>query len=158
MATVAALDGCRRVGRVFEDSLIGREYLRTTRKACRDAGLTITAEVAIPQLEREKRTAAAAPAADKPDAIMHVGFGLGIIGMNAALSDVGCDAAALHHDSIRSSPRPGSGGVSSSRGGSGSISTTNVTRPGRRFSTDSSRPTAAVRSTSSRSTPMTWVG
>ncbi|WP_051289219.1 ABC transporter substrate-binding protein [Mycobacterium sp. URHD0025] len=89
MATVAALDGCRRVGLAFEDSLIGREYLRTTREACRDAGLTITAEVAIPQLEREKRTAVAVLAADKPDAIMHVGFGLGIIGMNAALSDVG---------------------------------------------------------------------
>ena len=38
MATVAALDGCRSVGLAFEDSLIGREYLRTTREACRDAG------------------------------------------------------------------------------------------------------------------------
>ena len=48
MATVAALDGCRTVGIAFEDSLIGHEYLRTTRAACADAGLRITAEVPDP--------------------------------------------------------------------------------------------------------------
>ncbi|MGV0737649.1 ABC transporter substrate-binding protein [Mycobacterium syngnathidarum] len=89
MATVAALDGCRTVGLAFEDSLIGREYLRTTREACRDAGLTITVEVAIPQVESEKRGAVAILAAEKPDAIMHVGFGLGVIGMNAELDEIG---------------------------------------------------------------------
>ncbi|MED5811809.1 ABC transporter substrate-binding protein [Mycolicibacterium sp. 050232] len=89
MATVAALDGCRTVGLAFEDSLIGREYLRTTREACRDTGLTITAEVAIPQVKSEKRDAMSRLAAVKPDAIMHVGFGLGLIGMNAALADIG---------------------------------------------------------------------
>ncbi|MGV0770653.1 ABC transporter substrate-binding protein [Mycobacterium syngnathidarum] len=89
MATVAALDGCRTIGLVFEDSLIGREYLRTTRGACRAAGLTITDEVAIPQVESDKRAAMFALAEGKPDAIMHVGFGLGIIGMNAALEGIG---------------------------------------------------------------------
>jgi ABC-type branched-subunit amino acid transport system substrate-binding protein len=89
MATVAALDGCRTVGIAFEDALIGREYLRTTRVACADAGLTITAEVAIPQVEADKREAMARLAADKPDAILHVGFGLGIVGMNAALESIG---------------------------------------------------------------------
>ena len=38
MATVAALDGCRTVGIAFEDSLIGTEYLRTTRVACARRG------------------------------------------------------------------------------------------------------------------------
>lgn len=89
MATVARLDGCRSIGLAFEDSLIGREYLRTTREACRGAGLTITAEVPIPQVASDKRAAMATLAADKPDAIMHVGFGLGIVGMNAALADIG---------------------------------------------------------------------
>lgn len=89
MATVAALDGCRSVGLAFEDSLIGREYLRSTRDACRNAGLAITAEVPIPQVESDKRAAMAVLAADKPDAVMHVGFGLGIIGMNAALQAIG---------------------------------------------------------------------
>jgi branched-chain amino acid transport system substrate-binding protein len=89
MATVAVLDGCRTAGLAFEDSLIGHEYLRTTRLACGQAGLTITAEVPIPQVESDKRDAMAALAADKPDALMHVGFGLGIIGMNAALEAIG---------------------------------------------------------------------
>lgn len=89
MATVAALDGCRSIGLAFEDSLIGREYLRTTREACREVGLTITAELPIPHVESGKRDVMARLAADKPDALMHVGFGLGIIGMNAALQDIG---------------------------------------------------------------------
>jgi branched-chain amino acid transport system substrate-binding protein len=89
MTTVAAYDGCRTVGIAFEDSLIGTEYLRTTRVACHEAGLRITAEVAIPQVESDKRTAMATLAAGEPDGIVHVGFGLGIPGMNAALQDLG---------------------------------------------------------------------
>ncbi|SPM38051.1 hypothetical protein MNAB215_226 [Mycobacterium numidiamassiliense] len=89
MATVAALDGCRTVGIAFEDSLIGTEYLRTTRAACADVGLRITGEVPIPQVESDKRAAIAALAVDKPDGILHVGFGLGIPGMNDALSEIG---------------------------------------------------------------------
>ena len=55
MATVAKLDGCRTVGIAYEDSLIGHEYLRSTRAACADAGLEITGEVPIPQVEAEKQ-------------------------------------------------------------------------------------------------------
>jgi ABC-type branched-subunit amino acid transport system substrate-binding protein len=89
MATVAAFDGCRSVGIAFEDSLIGNEYLRTTRAACADAGLRITAEVPIPQVQADKRAAMKLLAADRPDAILHVGFGLGIPGMNDALEEIG---------------------------------------------------------------------
>jgi hypothetical protein len=89
MATVAHLDGCRTVGIAFEDSLIGAEYLRTTRAACRDVGLRITGEVAIPQVQSEKSVAMKVLAEDRPDAILHVGFGLGIPGMNAALEEIG---------------------------------------------------------------------
>ncbi len=89
MATIAVLDGCQTVGIAFEDSLIGTEYLRTTRTACRDAGLRITAEVAIPQVHAEKRAAMEALAAGRPDGILHVGFGLGIPGMNDALEEIG---------------------------------------------------------------------
>jgi branched-chain amino acid transport system substrate-binding protein len=88
MATVAAYDGCRTIGIAFEDSLIGTEYLRTTRVACHEAGLRITAEVPIPQIESDKRTAMATLAADQPDGILHVGFGLGVPGMNAALQEL----------------------------------------------------------------------
>jgi hypothetical protein len=89
MAAVAALDGCRSVGIAFEDSLIGHEYLRTTRVACADAGLRITTEVAIPQVQAEKRAAMKLLGADNPDGILHVGFGLGIAGMNDALKEIG---------------------------------------------------------------------
>jgi len=89
MATVAALDGCRSVGIAFEDSLIGHEYLRATRAACKDSGLRITAEAAVPQVEADKQAAMRVLAEGKPDAILHVGFGLGIPGMNTALEAIG---------------------------------------------------------------------
>jgi ABC-type branched-subunit amino acid transport system substrate-binding protein len=89
MAAVAAYDGCRSVGIAYEDSLIGHEYLRTTRVACQTAGLRIATEVPIPQVEAEKAAAMAELAAEKPDAIMHVGFGLGLLGMNQALEQIG---------------------------------------------------------------------
>jgi branched-chain amino acid transport system substrate-binding protein len=89
MATVAALDGCRTVGIAFESSLIGEEYLRTARAACKDAGLRIAAEVAIPQVQADKRKAMEELAVHQPDAILHVGFGLGIPGMNDALNEIG---------------------------------------------------------------------
>jgi ABC-type branched-subunit amino acid transport system substrate-binding protein len=89
MATVAQLDGAATVGIAFEDSLIGNEYLRTTRAACADVGLRITGEVPIPQVEADQQTAMKVLAADQPDALLHVGFGLGLIGMNAALEAIG---------------------------------------------------------------------
>ncbi len=89
MATIAALDGCRSVGIAFEDSLIGAEYLRTTRVACKAAGLRITAEVPVPQVQAEKGVAMKVLAEERPDGILHVGFGLGIPGMNDALTEIG---------------------------------------------------------------------
>lgn len=89
IATVAGLDGHRTIGIAFEDSLIGREYLRTMRAACEEGGLQIVAEVAIPQVEAEKLEAMSVLAVSKPDAIVHVGFGLGVIGMNDALETLG---------------------------------------------------------------------
>jgi branched-chain amino acid transport system substrate-binding protein len=89
MATVAALDGCKTVGIAFESSLIGDEYLRAAREACKAAGLEVTAEVAIPQVQTDKRDAMAQLAVHRPDGIVHVGFGLGIPGMNDALTEIG---------------------------------------------------------------------
>lgn len=89
MATIAALDGCHTVGIAAESSLIGDEYLRTARVACKDAGLRVTAEVAIPQVPADKRKAMAELAVHHPDAILHVGFGQGIPGINDALAEIG---------------------------------------------------------------------
>jgi hypothetical protein len=89
MATVAGLDGCRSIGIAYEDSLIGHEYLRSARAACVDAGLAITGEVPIPQVDAEKQAAMRTLSEGMPDGLMHVGFGLGLIGMNAALEQIG---------------------------------------------------------------------
>jgi substrate-binding family protein len=89
MAAVAGYDGCRTVGIAFEMSLIGDEYLRSARVACKEYGLKVIAEVGIPQVEAEKDAAIAALAEARPDCIMHVGFGLGLFAMNAALERIG---------------------------------------------------------------------
>ena len=89
MAAVASYDGCRTVGIAHETSLIGDEYVRAARVACLEYGLRVVAEVAIPQVEADKQAAMAALAGAKPDGIMHVGFGLGLLGMNQALEALG---------------------------------------------------------------------
>lgn len=91
MAAVAKHGGCEAVGIAFEQSLIGQEYLRTARRACVAAGLHITGEVAIPQVAAEKRAAMEELRAGGPDALFHVGFGLGLLGMNEALQAIGWD-------------------------------------------------------------------
>ena len=89
MAAIATYDGCATVGIAYEASLIGEEYLHSTRVACKEYGLRVTAEVAIPQIEHEKQAAIAELAQERPDALMHVGFGLGLFGMNEALQELG---------------------------------------------------------------------
>jgi branched-chain amino acid transport system substrate-binding protein len=89
MAAIAKFDRCRTIAVTFESSLIGEEYLRATRVACREHDLRVVAEVAIPQVEAGKEAAVAALAEAKPDAIMHLGFGLGLFGINEALAEVG---------------------------------------------------------------------
>jgi ABC-type branched-subunit amino acid transport system substrate-binding protein len=89
MAAIATYDGCKTVGIAYEASLIGEEYLYSTRVACKEYGLRVTAEVAIPQVESEKQAAMETLAEARPDAIMHVGFGLGLFGMNEALQGLG---------------------------------------------------------------------
>lgn len=89
MAAVCRHDGRRSVGIAYEQSLIGQEYLTTCRRACLDAGLQITGEVPIPQVATEKVAAMEELRAGEPDAIFHVGFGLGLVGMNDALDAIG---------------------------------------------------------------------
>jgi len=88
MAAIARHDGRGRVGIAYEQSLIGQEYLATTRRACVDAGLHITGEVPIPQVAAEKAAAMRELRAADPDALFHVGFGLGLLGMNDALAAI----------------------------------------------------------------------
>ena len=89
MTAIATYDGCQTVGIAHEMSLIGEEYVRSTRVACREYGLRVVAEVGIPQLEAEKLEAMSALMNARPDAVMHVGFGLGLFGMNEGLQRLG---------------------------------------------------------------------
>ncbi|HLM17235.1 MAG TPA: ABC transporter substrate-binding protein [Acidimicrobiia bacterium] len=93
MAAVCRHDGHRSVGIAYEQSLIGQQYLAIARRAYIDAGLRITGEVAIPQVTSEKRAAMEELHAGDPDALVHVGFGLGLLGMNDALAAIGWDPA-----------------------------------------------------------------
>jgi len=89
IAAIAAMDGIKSVGVAYEGSLIGQEYLRSARTALAAAGLSITGEVMIPQVHADKVAAMTLLADGRPDAIVHVGFGLGIVGMNDALQELG---------------------------------------------------------------------
>ncbi len=89
MARVVALDGAQSVAFAFEDSHIGHEYLRSARRACEAEGLRITGEAPIPQVEADKRRTVEELRAGAPDALVHVGFGLGLVGMNTALDAIG---------------------------------------------------------------------
>lgn len=91
MAQVAYYDGARRVGILYEDGFIGHDFLRSARAACAGIGLEITDEVAVSQLEGRKLAAVKKLAEGKPDAILSVGFGLGNLGINAALKEIGWD-------------------------------------------------------------------
>jgi branched-chain amino acid transport system substrate-binding protein len=91
LAAVCRHDGRRRIGLAFEESLIGRDYAATFRAACGDAGLEIVAEVPIPQIATEKGAAMRVLRDSGADAILHVGFGLGLLGMNDALQSIGWD-------------------------------------------------------------------
>jgi len=89
MANVAWYDGCRTMGIAYEDSLIGEQYLRTAREACKTLGIEITGEVAIPQIVATKVDELRVLAANKPDGLMHIGMGLGVQHINAGLKEIG---------------------------------------------------------------------
>ena len=156
MAAVAKHDGRTSVGIAYEQSLIGQDYLRVARRACVDAGLTITGEVAIPQVAAEHRAAMEELRAGKPDCIFHVGFGLGLIGMNEALDARSAGTRRGTRRPRSSSRTPATGGCSSSPVGSGLDSFDERNPVGQAFLDRTRLATANVPSTSCRSTATTW--
>jgi hypothetical protein len=89
MANVAWYDGCRTMGIAFEDSLIGEQYLRSAREACKGLGIQITGEVAIPQIVATKVDELRVLAEHRPDGLMHIGMGLGVQHINEGLKEIG---------------------------------------------------------------------
>jgi ABC-type branched-subunit amino acid transport system substrate-binding protein len=90
-AHLIARAGYKTVGALIEKSLIGESYIKSFRKACKAEGLTIISEQAIAQTGQDVSEAVAALHAAKPDALVHCGFGFGLVKVNPALAALGWD-------------------------------------------------------------------
>jgi branched-chain amino acid transport system substrate-binding protein len=91
IAHLLAKSGEHTAGVLVERSLIGQMYLAGFRQACRDAGIKIVAEEGIAQTGLDIGDAVASIHAAKPDALVHLGFGFGVVRINEALDATGWD-------------------------------------------------------------------
>jgi branched-chain amino acid transport system substrate-binding protein len=91
IANLIAQRGLTKVAVSFERSLIGQKYLASFRDGCRVEGLSITCEAAIAQSGVDATDVVRALHDSKPDAIVHLGFGLGVVGVNDALAALDWD-------------------------------------------------------------------
>ncbi|KUI44879.1 hypothetical protein AU198_14750 [Mycobacterium sp. GA-1199] len=91
LAAVMLGDERSRIAIAYEASLIGKEYLAFAEKAYSAAGLKVVATAAIPQVEADKAAVVAELRATGPDALVHVGFGHGLLGFSDALESAGWD-------------------------------------------------------------------
>jgi len=83
--------GHREVGVLVEQSLVGETYAKSFRKACRDAGIRIVAEEQIAQTAQDVGVAVGKVHEAKPSALVHCGFGFGILHVNSTLAALGWD-------------------------------------------------------------------
>jgi hypothetical protein len=90
-AHLLARDGHREVGVLVEQSLVGQSYAKAFRSACRAEGIRIVAEESIPQTGQDIGNAMRALYAAKVPALVHCGFGFGIVFINPALQERGWD-------------------------------------------------------------------
>ena len=100
IASVMAMDGHRRIavtmdaarsggGITHMKSMIGQEYLHHARLAIQEVGLDSIGESAIPLDPQARIEALRELSQRKPDAILHLGLGQGMMNMNAALEEIG---------------------------------------------------------------------
>jgi hypothetical protein len=78
----------RTIGVLYDNSLIGMEYLRSLRAGCREVGIDILVELPMPQVEADKVELLKPLHALNPDAIMTCTFGLANLGINAACAEL----------------------------------------------------------------------
>jgi branched-chain amino acid transport system substrate-binding protein len=90
-ASLMAKAGQTTAGVLVERALIGQSYLKGFRAACRDEGIRIVAEESIPQTGQDIGEAVRRLHAAAPDAIVHCGFGLGVVQITDALRAVDWD-------------------------------------------------------------------
>jgi len=90
-ARLIARRGHATVGAIVEQSLIGESYIRNFRRACRDQGLRLVAEELVPQTAQDISAAVGRLHDVRPDALVHCGFGFGIVFVNPALAALDWD-------------------------------------------------------------------
>jgi branched-chain amino acid transport system substrate-binding protein len=90
-ADLLAKGGHTEVGVLVEQSLVGQSYAHNLRDACRRKGLRIVAEETIPQTAQDTSEAVRKLYEAKAQAIVHCGFGFGIVFVNPALQELGWD-------------------------------------------------------------------
>jgi branched-chain amino acid transport system substrate-binding protein len=77
--------GHHEVGVLAEQSLVGQSYLKNFRNACRRKGIRIVAEAPIAQVAQDIADAVRTLRDARAQAIVHCGFGFGIVFINPAL-------------------------------------------------------------------------
>jgi branched-chain amino acid transport system substrate-binding protein len=88
-AHLLANGGHTEVAALVERSLIGDTYLRNFRRACSERGIRIVAEEWIAQTAQDAAAAVARLYEAKPTALVHCGFGFGVVQVNPALEALG---------------------------------------------------------------------
>ena len=90
-ADLLARDGHTQVGALIEQSLVGDTYIRNFRKACGAHGIRIVAEEWIPQTGQDVEAAVRKLHEATPEAIVHCGFGFGIVLLSPELAELEWD-------------------------------------------------------------------
>ncbi len=90
-AHLIAKQGHKTVGAMIEQSLIGESYIRNFRKACQAEGLRIVREEQIAQTAQDVGETVRRLHEARPDALVHCGFGFGVVHVNPALAALGWD-------------------------------------------------------------------
>jgi ABC-type branched-subunit amino acid transport system substrate-binding protein len=79
------------VGVLMEQSLVGEAYVANFRKAAKRKGIRIVAEATIAQTAQDVSSAVRKLYDANVDAIVHAGFGFGILFVNPALAELNWD-------------------------------------------------------------------
>ena len=86
-----ARDGHTEVGVLMEQSLVGESYVRSFRRACAHKGIRIVAEATIAQTAQDVDSAIRSLYDAKASAIVHCGFGFGVVRATPVLASLGWD-------------------------------------------------------------------
>lgn len=90
-ADLLAKGGHGQVGVLVEKSLVGESYLKNFRNAARHKGIRIVAEAQVAQTAQDVGEAIRTLHEAKPSALVHCGFGFGIVFINPALAELNWD-------------------------------------------------------------------